>query len=328
MVKVPMVRYLTGVQASGSLHVGNYFGALRPAVELQEKGEAFYFIADFHALTTVQDPNTLRRNVRNVALDFLACGLDPAKACFFRQSDVPVVTELAWILSTITPMALLERCHSYKDKLARGLPASHGLFAYPVLMAADILLYDSDVVPVGKDQKQHIEVTRDVAVKFNEIYGEVFKVPEPDIRKEVATVVGLDGQKMSKSYANTLEIFIDEKILRKKIMGIVTDSTPVETPKNPDQSTIVELYRLFAPADQVTRMENEFRAGGVGYGEFKKRLFEAVWETFAPMRKRRADLESNPDYLDQVLANGAARASQVAEKTMERVRKAVGLRVA
>jgi tryptophanyl-tRNA synthetase len=321
-----MVRYLTGVQASGALHVGNYFGALRPAVELQEKGEAFYFIADFHALTTVQDPKTLHRNVRNVALDFLACGLDPAKACFFRQSDVPVVTELAWILSTITPMPLLERCHSYKDKLARGLPASHGLFAYPVLMAADILLYDSDVVPVGQDQKQHIEVTRDIAVKFNEIYGEVFKVPEPDIRKEVATVVGLDGQKMSKSYGNTLEIFSEEKILRRKIMGIVTDSTPVEAPKNPDQSTIVELYRVFAPADQVTRMENEFRAGGVGYGEFKKQLFEAVWETFAPMRKRRAELESNPDYVDQVLANGAARASHVAERTMERVRKAVGLR--
>lgn len=321
-----MVRYLTGVQSSGALHVGNYFGALRPAVELQEKGEAFYFIADLHALTTVQDPNTLRRNVRDVALDFLACGLDPAKACFFRQSDVPVVTELAWILSTITPMGLLERCHSYKDKLARGLPASHGLFAYPVLMAADILLYDSDIVPVGKDQKQHIEVTRDIAVKFNEIYGKVFKVPEPDIRKEVATVVGLDGQKMSKSYGNTLEIFSEEKALRKKIMGIVTDSTPVETPKNPDQSTIVELYRLFATTDQVARMENEFRAGGIGYGEFKKRLFGAVWETFAPMRKRRAELESDPGYVDQVLADGAARASQVAAKTMKRVRQATGLR--
>jgi tryptophanyl-tRNA synthetase len=321
-----MVRYLTGVQASGALHVGNYFGALRPAVELQEKGEAFYFIADFHALTTVQDPNTLRRNIRNVALDFLACGLDPKKACFFRQSDVPVVTELTWILSTITPMALLERCHSYKDKLARGLPASHGLFAYPVLMAADILLYDSDVVPVGKDQKQHIEVTRDIAVKFNETYGKVFKVPEPSIRKEVATVVGLDGQKMSKSYGNTLEIFTEEKPLRKKIMGIVTDSTPVGVPKNPDQSTIVELYRLFAPADQVTRMEDEFRAGGVGYGEFKKRLFEAVWETFAPMRKCRAELESNPDCVDRVLADGAERARQVAKETMARVRRAVGLR--
>ena len=321
-----MVRYLTGVQSSGALHVGNYFGALRPAVELQEKGEAFYFIADFHALTTVQDPDTLRGNVRDAALDFLACGLDPAKACFFRQSDVPVVTELAWILSTITPMGLLERCHSYKDKLARGLPASHGLFAYPVLMAADILLYDSDIVPVGKDQKQHIEVTRDIAVKFNEIYGTVFKVPEPDIRNEVATVVGLDGQKMSKSYGNTLEIFSEEKALRKKIMGIVTDSTPVEAPKNPDQSTIVELYRLFATADQVVRMENEFRAGGIGYGDFKKRLFEAVWETFAPMRKRRAELESDPGYVDQVLADGAARASQVAVKTMERVREAVGLR--
>lgn len=321
-----MVRYLTGVQASGALHVGNYFGALRPAVELQEKGEAFYFIADFHALTTVQDPTSLRRNVRNVALDFLACGLDPKKACFFRQSDVPVVTELTWILSTITPMALLERCHSYKDKLARGLPASHGLFAYPVLMAADILLYDSDVVPVGKDQKQHIEVTRDIAVKFNETYGKVFKVPEPSIRKEVATVVGLDGQKMSKSYGNTLEIFTEEKLLRKKITGIVTDSIPVGEPKNPDQSTIVELYRLFAPADQVTRMEDEFRAGGVGYGEFKKRLFEAVWETFAPMRRRRAELESNPDYVDRVLADGAERARQVANETMARVRRAIGLR--
>ncbi len=218
-----MVRYLTGIQPSGALHIGNYFGALKPAVELQNQGEAFYFIADYHALTSLQDPAALREYVRGVALDFLACGLDPDRACFFRQSDVPLVTELTWILSTVTPMSLLERSHSYKDKTARGIPSSHGLFAYPVLMAADILLYSADVVPVGKDQKQHLEITRDIAIKFNEVYGSTLKVPEPLIREEVATVVGLDGQKMSKSYDNTIEIFGPEKLIRKKVMSIVTD---------------------------------------------------------------------------------------------------------
>jgi tryptophanyl-tRNA synthetase len=322
-----MVRYLTGFQPTGVLHIGNYFGALLPAIELQEKGEAFYFIADYHALTTIRDPVALRENVRGLAIDSLACGLDPGKACFFRQSDVPVVTELAWILSTITPMGLLERSHSYKDKLSHGIASSHALFAYPVLMAADILLYDSDVVPVGKDQKQHLEITRDIAIKFNELYGGVFKLPEPSIREEVATILGLDGQKMSKSYGNTIELFLPEKALRKKIMSIVTDSTPVEAPKDPANSPIVSLYRLFAGSDLVASMEEDFRAGGVGYGEFKKRLFEAIWESFAPMRQRRAELEADTGYVDQILADGASRAREVAQRTMTKVRQAVGVSV-
>jgi tryptophanyl-tRNA synthetase len=320
-----MVRYLTGFQPTGVLHIGNYFGALRPAIELQDKGEAFYFIADYHALTTIHDPSVLREHVRGVAIDALACGLDPEKACFFRQSDVPIVTELGWILSTVTPMALLERSHSYKDKLARGISSTQALFAYPTLMAADILLYESDIVPVGKDQKQHLEITRDIAIKFNEIYGPVFKLPEPSIREEVATIVGLDGQKMSKSYGNTIELFLGEKALRKKIMSIVTDSTTVEAPKDPANSTIVALYRLFATPEEVAAMEKDFRGGGFGYGDFKKRLFEIIWERFAPMRKRREELLAHPDYIDEILAGGAARARDVAEKTISRVRNSVGI---
>ena len=320
-----MVRYLTGFQPTGALHIGNYFGALRPAIELQEKGEAFYFIADYHALTTVRDPALLREHVRGIAIDALACGLDPAKACFFKQSDVPTVTELAWVLSNVTPMGLLERSHSYKDKLAHGVAPSHALFAYPVLMAADILLYDSDVVPVGKDQKQHLEITRDIAIKFNDLYGAVFKLPEPSIRDEVATILGLDGQKMSKSYGNTIELFLPEKMLRKKVMSIVTDSTPVDAPKDPAGSAIISLYRLFATADAVASMEDDFRAGGIGYGEFKKRLFEVIWESFAPMRQRRAELEADTGYVDHVLTEGASRAQEVAQRTMARVRRAVGI---
>jgi tryptophanyl-tRNA synthetase len=320
-----MVRYLTGFQPTGALHIGNYFGALRPAIELQEKGEAFYFIADYHALTTVRDPAILREHVRGIAIDSLACGLDPAKACFFKQSNVPAVTELAWVLSNVTPMGLLERSHSYKDKLSHGIAPSHALFAYPVLMAADILLYDSDVVPVGKDQKQHLEITRDIAIKFNELYGAVFKLPEPSIREEVATILGLDGQKMSKSYGNTIELFLPERTLRKKIMSIVTDSTPVEAPKDPANSAIVSLYRLFATPDQIASMEDDFRAGGFGYGEFKKRLFEVIWESFAPMRQRRAELEADSGHVDRVLADGASRADEVAQRTMTRVRRAIGI---
>jgi tryptophanyl-tRNA synthetase len=321
-----MVRYLTGFQPTGALHIGNYFGALRPAIDLQEKGEAFLFIADYHALNSVRDPAVLRDHVRGVAIDALACGLDPAKACFFRQSDVPEVTELAWILSNVTPMGLLERSHSYKDKLAHGIASSHALFAYPVLMAADILLYDSDVVPVGKDQKQHLEITRDIAIKFNELYGEVFKLPEPSIREEVATIPGLDGQKMSKSYGNTIELFLPEKTLRRKIMSIITDSTPVETPKDPANSAIVGLYKFFATPEMVESMEVDFRSGGVGYGEFKKRLFEVIWESFTPMRQRRTELEADAGYVDRVLAEGASRAHEVAQRTMTRVRRAIGVR--
>ena len=320
-----MVRYLTGFQPTGILHIGNYFGALRPAIEMQDKGEAFYFIADYHALTTIHDPGMLREYVRGVAIDSLACGLDPQKACFFRQSDVPIVTELTWILSSVTSMGLLERSHSYKDKLARGIPSSHALFAYPTLMAADILLYESDFVPVGKDQKQHLEITRDIASKFNERYGPVLKLPEPSIRDEVATILGLDGQKMSKSYDNTIELFLEERALRKKIMSIVTDSTPVEAPKDPANSTIVSLYRLFATPEELAAMEGDFRAGGLGYGDFKKRLFEIIWERFAPMRRRREQLLANPEQVDEILAAGAARARKVAEQTISRVRNAVGI---
>lgn len=319
------MRILSGIQPSGRLHVGNYFGMMEPAIALQDEGDAYYFIADYHALTSVSDPNALRQNVRDVAIDFLACGLNPEKAVFFRQSDVPEVTELSWILSTITPMGLLERCHSYKDKVARSIEATHGLFAYPVLMAADILIYDSNVVPVGEDQKQHLEVTRDIAQKMNHRYGEVFVIPEPRIRSEKAKVPGLDGQKMSKSYGNTLELFADEKPSRKKIMGIVTDSTPVEAPKDPENSVIVDLYRLFASADDVAQMEAEYRAGGVGYGEFKKRLANAYWDCFESQRARRAELLAAPDYVDEVLAKGAEKARSVAAATMDRVRAAVGL---
>ena len=320
------MRILSGIQPSGRLHIGNYFGMMEPSIRLQDEGEAFYFIADYHSLTTIADPAVLRQNVNDVAVDFLACGLDPEKATFFRQSDVPEVTELSWILSTITPMGLLERCHSYKDKTARGLEATHGLFAYPVLMAADILIYDSDVVPVGQDQKQHVEVTRDIAQKINHRYGEILTIPKPQIREEKAKIPGLDGQKMSKSYSNVLELFGEEKPLRKKIMGIPTDSTPVEAPKDPDTSLIMDFYRLFAAADDIAKMEAEFREGGVGYGEFKKRLFNAYWEHFSNMRTRRTELHDAPDYVDEILKKGAERARSLAVTTLERVRAAVGLR--
>jgi tryptophanyl-tRNA synthetase len=319
-------RILSGIKPTGRPHLGNYFGMMQPAIEWQNKGQAFYFIADYHALTTVQDAAALRQYSRDTALDFLACGLDPAKAVLFRQSDVPEVTELAWLLTCLTPMPMLENCHAYKDHLARGKTPSHGLFAYPVLMAADILLYDSQIVPVGKDQKQHVEVTRDLAEKANRLYGPIFTLPEPSILPEVATIVGLDGQKMSKSYNNTLGLFEEEKTLRKKVMGIVTDSAPVEAPKDPATSSIVALYRLVASEGEVRQMEAEFRSGGVGYGDFKKRLFGALWEHFAPFRDRRAQLAAQPGLIDSVLAQGAQQARTLAQATMERVRFAFGLR--
>jgi tryptophanyl-tRNA synthetase len=319
------MRILSGIQPTGILHLGNYFGMMRPAVELQEKGDAFYFIADLHALTTVRDPVVLRANSRELAIDFLACGLDPARSVFFRQSDVPSVTELSWILSTVTPMGLLERCHGFKDKTARGLAASHGLFAYPVLMAADILIYDSDLVPVGRDQKQHLEVTRDIAVKINETYGDVFKLPKPDIRDETAVVPGLDGAKMSKSYHNTIGIFETEAALKKKIMGIRTDSTPVEAPKPVENSVILGLYRLVASEADFRAMEASFLAGGVGYGDLKKRLFAGIWEFFAPQRARRGEILSDAGYVDRILSEGAEKARAAADPVMARVRTAVGL---
>ena len=325
------MRILSGIQPSGVLHIGNYFGMMRPAIALQVEGETFYFIADYHALTSVRDPKTLRENSRRVALDFLACGLDPERAALFMQSDVPQVTELAWILSTVSPVGLLERAHSYKDKISRGMPPSAGLFTYPVLMAADILIYDSDLVPVGKDQKQHLEMTRDIAVKMNETFGQseasgqIFKLPEPRIHAATETVPGIDGQKMSKSYGNTIDIFGDEKETRKRVMSIVTDSKPVEAPKDTTTSTIFQLFSLVASKDEIGEMREKFRKGGTGYGDFKKELFEKLWEYFSPMRKRREEILADKSYIDDVLKRGAKRANEVADGVMRRVRVAVGL---
>jgi tryptophanyl-tRNA synthetase len=320
------MRILSGIQPSGALHLGNYFGMMRPAIELQSQGEAFYFIADWHSMTSLTDPELRRRYTLDVALDFLACGLDPTRTVFFRQSDVPEVAELTWMLSTVTPMGLLERCHSYKDKVAKGLSFNHGLFAYPVLMAADILIYDSNLVPVGRDQKQHVEVTRDIAIKFNELYGPTFVLPEPQIREEVAVVPGTDGQKMSKSYGNTIEIFGDEKVLRKKVMSIVMDSrTPQEPKPDADKNLAIQLLKLVAPADVAADYEARLRAGGLGYGDLKKTLFEYYWNYFAEARRRRAELAANLDYVHQVLREGAARARAVAGQVLARARRNAGL---
>ncbi len=320
------MRMLSGLKPSGTLHLGNYFGMMQPAIALQEKGEAFYFIADYHSMTSLFNAAERRKNSLDVALDFLACGLDPKKSVFFRQSDVPEVTELAWILSTLTPMSLLEKCHSFKDKSAKGLPVNHGLFAYPVLMAADILIYDSNIVPVGQDQKQHVEVTRDIAVKFNEAYGETFVIPEPQIRGETAKVPGLDGEKMSKSYGNTLEIFGEEKPLRKKVMGIKMDSRTPEEPKpDADQNLAIQLLKLVAPAEVAADFEARLRAGGFGYGDLKKGLFEHYWNHFAEARKKRAELAANLDYVNGVLADGATKARTLAQSVLKRARKASGL---
>ena len=320
------MRILSGIQPSGALHLGNYFGMMRPAIELQEQGDAYYFIADYHSMTSLFDAGQRRRNTLDVALDFLACGLDPKRAVFWKQSDVPEVTELSWLLTTVTPMGLLEKCHSYKDKIAHGIAPSHGLFAYPVLMAADILIFDSNVVPVGRDQKQHVEVTRDIAIKFNEAYGQTFILPEPRIREEVALVPGLDGQKMSKSYGNTIEIFGDEKATRKKIMGILMDSrTPQEPKPDAEKNLAVQLLKLVASAEVGKDFEDRLRAGGLGYGDLKKALFEHYWTTFAPARARRAELAANLDYVHQVLHEGASRARAVAVKVLERAKTAAGL---
>ncbi len=320
------MRILSGLQPTGRLHIGNYFGMMEPALRLQDEGEAYYFIADYHALTSIQNAAELRDNVRDLAIDFLACGLDPNKAVFFKQSDVPEHTELAWILSTVTPMPMLENCHSYKDKTARGMVPNAGLFTYPVLMTADILIYDSDLVPVGKDQKQHLEVARDIATKMNLTFGEgTLKIPTARIREETAVVPGLDGQKMSKSYGNTISLFEDEKALKKKIMGIATDSTPVESPKPTENSTILSLYRLFASDAEFAAMTDDFQRGGTGYGDFKKRLLEKTWTFFAEAREKREKIVADKNYVDDVLQAGAAKARAVARKTMERVRAAVGL---
>jgi tryptophanyl-tRNA synthetase len=320
------MRILSGIQPSGALHLGNYFGMMRPAIELQDQGEALYFIADYHSMTSLFDAKERRKNTLDVALDFLACGLDPKKATFFKQSDVPEVTELAWLLTTLTPMAMLENCHSYKDKLAHGISPNHGIFAYPVLMAADILIYDSNLVPVGKDQKQHVEVTRDIAIKFNNAYGETFVVPKEQIRESTAVVPGTDGDKMSKSYGNTIEIFGDEKAIRKKIMGIMMDSrTPQEPKPDADKNLAVQLLKLIAPEGVGKEIEEKLRAGGLGYGDLKKALFENYWNYFAEARKRRAELAANLDYVNRTLADGAVKARTLADKVLKRARKNCGL---
>lgn len=319
------MRILSGIQPSGTLHLGNYFGMMKPAIELQDEGEALYFIADYHSMTSLFDAAARRQNTLGVALDFLACGLDPKRAVFFKQSDVPEVCELAWMLSTLTPMGLLERAHSFKDKSAKGIPVNHGLFAYPVLMAADILIYDSNVVPVGQDQKQHVEMTRDIAIKFNEQYGPTFIIPEPKIRDDVAKVPGLDGEKMSKSYGNTIEIFGDEKALRKKVMAIKMDSrTPAEPKPDADQNLAIQLLKVI-DASVGKEYEEKLRAGGLGYGDLKKKLFDAYWEHFAPARAKRAELVANLDYVHRVLQDGATRARALARTVLDRARQASGL---
>jgi len=324
------MRTLTGLQPSGKLHIGNYFGAMQPALQLQEKGDAFYFLADYHAMTSMSDPQTLRENVQNLAIDFLACGLDPQKATIFRQSDIPEVNELAWILSTICPMGFLERAHSYKDKVAKGLDANHALFAYPVLMAADILLYDANLVPVGKDQKQHLEITRDLAIKINDRFGkDTLTIPEAQIKKDTALVPGIDGQKMSKSYNNTIPLTGAKKALRKTIMQIVTSSHEVADAKPTEGSTLIALYKLFADEAAVENMIKEHAytgEQGLGYGHFKQTLFDAYYTHFEQVRTKQEELQNNLDYVHQVIEQGAQKARQQANTTLDRVRQAVGLR--
>jgi len=319
------MRVLSGIQPTGRFHWGNYFGAIRQYIALQTNEQAFYFIADLHALTTIREPALLRQLRIDAALDLLALGLDPAHATLFLQSDIPEVTELTWLLMTVTPMGLLEKCHAYKDKKARGLPADAGLFTYPVLMAADILAYDSDVVPVGADQVQHIEVTRDVAEKFNHLYGEVLVLPGPRVLDETAKVPGTDGEKMSKSYGNTIDVFESEKKLRKKIMSIKTDSTPVEAPKNPETCAVFTLYKLFADSAQQAALAERYRAGGMGYGEAKQALFEIANAHFADARERREKLAADPKTVEDVLAEGAGKARAKAVAVVERAKKACGI---
>jgi tryptophanyl-tRNA synthetase len=319
------MRVLSGIQPSGALHIGNYMGAIRQYIDLQRGNDAFYFVADYHALTSVRDASKLRGYVFDVIVDLLALGLDPEVATLFVQSDVPETTELAWLLTSVTPMGWLEKCVSYKDKVQQGLPAEHGLFAYPVLQAADILLYDADVVPVGQDQKQHLEITRDIAERFNHVYGETFKLPKPYILETVAVVPGLDGRKMSKSYDNTIEIFDDPKAILKKCKKIVTDSTPVEAPKNPETDNLFQLFKLFAPADDVAEVEGRYRAGGIGYGEVKTRLAEQIAARFAEPRERRAELVANPSRVHEIRQAAAERAKKAARIVLDRARKACGV---
>ncbi|HEX9776846.1 MAG TPA: tryptophan--tRNA ligase [Geopsychrobacteraceae bacterium] len=319
------MRVLSGIQPSGSLHLGNYFGMMKKMVDYQEHEELFCFIANYHAMTSLSDGKALAQGTLEAAANFLALGMDPEKSVFWVQSDRPEVQELTWILSNFTPMGLLERCHSYKDKVAQGISPNHGLFAYPVLMTADILLFQSDRVPVGKDQKQHLEVARDIAIKFNNHYGAVFTVPEPEIDDEVATVPGLDGRKMSKSYGNTIDLFQPEKQLRKQIMRIVTDPTPVEEAKDPDSCNIFQIYRLFLDKARTAELRRRYQTPGLRYGDVKQELFETVRDFFAPYTERRNALLADSDGLRKILAAGADKARYHADKTMRKVRKKSGL---
>lgn len=320
-----MKRSLSGIQPSGVLHIGNYFGAIKQFVELQDEYEGFYFLANYHALTSSPKGEDLKNNTINVILDYLALGLDPEKSTLFLQSDVPEHTELSWILSNVTPMGLLERAHSYKDKTAKGIKPNVGLFTYPVLMASDILIYSPDIVPVGKDQKQHVEITRDIATKFNETYEkEVFKLPKEKIVENMATVPGTDGDKMSKSYGNVINMFGSKKQLKKQIMNIVTDSTPLEEPKNPDNN-ITKLYSLFATEEEVNTLKEKFLAGNFGYGHAKTELFDKFMDYFAPFQKKREELLQNMDYVNEILKKGALKAREIATKKVDEVRDAVGI---
>jgi tryptophanyl-tRNA synthetase len=322
------MRVLSGIQPTGKLHLGNYFAAIKQHVEFQEEHEAFYFIANYHALNAIQDKDELAANTRDVALDYLALGLDPRKALLFRQSDVPEVAELTWVLATVTGKGLLDRAHSYKDKVAKGLMPSMGLYLYPVLMAADILIYRSHLVPVGQDQIQHIEMTQDMAGYFNNTYErEVFVRPEPKLN-EAAVVPGVDGQKMSKSYNNTIELFSPPKTLRKRVLSIMTDSALVEAAKDPDACNVMALLRLCAESDEISEWENDYRRGGVGYGQVKQRLFELLDSWLGPARERREELAARPDEVEDILATSAASARRVAQETMADVRDACGIATA
>lgn len=319
------MKSLSGIQPSGELHLGNYFGALKQFVDIQDKYKGLYFVADYHSLTSQINPNNLRENTMKVVIDYLAAGLDPKKSTIFLQSSVPLHTELMWILSNLTPMSLLERAHAYKDKVSKGIKSNVGLFSYPILMASDILIYDADVVPVGKDQKQHIEFTRDFAIKFNEFYGkEVFKLPQPLILDSVATVVGTDGEKMSKSYGNVINMYAPEKILKKQVMSIVTDSAGLEEPKN-DDNNITKIYSLFSTKEELDIMKAKFRAGNYGYGHAKKELLERILDYFKSQRELRAKLENNLDYVRDILKEGANKANFIAESKMKLVKETVGL---
>ena len=319
-----MNRAISGIQPSGKLHIGNYFGMMKPAIEMQKEYETFLFVADYHALTTVQDPKILKSLTKDAVLDFLACGINPEYTCLYRQSDVPQVHELSWFLSVLTPMGLLERCHSYKDKIAKGLDSTHGLFSYPILMAADILLFNSNLVPVGKDQKQHIEMARDIANRFNAHYGDVFILPEPDIVKETQLIPGVDGQKMSKSYNNTIPIFGNDKEIRKKIMSIITDNASINEPKD-KESPLFHLYCLFADKSEQQILSEKFDAPGLLYGDVKLELFEKIMDYFAPYREERAMLQSKPDDIKDILILGANKAKNVALEVLDKVRTTVGI---